>query len=356
MGREGAPLLRFVVFALFCLLFAGWLTVTLGNITLGADRVAYTARFDDVTGLLVNDDVKVSGVTVGKVTGIRVDDGGAALVTFVVDEVVDVPEDSTIRIRWRDAFGLRFLYVEPGESDVLVARGEQDVDFPIDQTRAPASIGTFLTRITPFISALDPSLQNEVLRALEGSIVGREQEIREIVADGADLTSALASRDEQIGRTLDNAATIFDEYAQRDDDIRALVDSLVSITETLARRNDTLDTAVTALADLQAEFGTLVEANEDELRLALDALQTTTTTLAANTGELDEVLAQAPALITYHRVSRLGQWFNVRAVGTSSNYETIDSERGATLPERRSNDGSSNAASLFQVPLGTGGR
>lgn len=355
MGREGAPVIRFLVFALFCALFAGWLTVTLGNISLGAERTAYTARFADVSGLLVNDNVKISGVTVGKVTGIRVDDGGAALVTFTVDSSVDVPEDSTIEIRWRDTFGLRFLYVNPGEADVLAAGGGQDLDFPIEQTLAPTSIGTFLQRITPFIQALDPSLQNEVLQALEGSIVGREDAIRELVADGADLTQALASRDEQIGRTLDNAATILDEYAQRDEDIRSLVDSLVSITDTLARRNDTLDTAVTALADLQAEFGTLVEANEDELRLALDALETTTTTLQANTGELDEVLAQAPSLVAYHRVSRLGQWFNVRAVGFSANYETLNSERGAELPERR-DDGSSNAASMFQAPLGLGAR
>ena len=355
MGREGAPIIRFAVFTAFCLLFAGWLTVTLGNITLGADRVAYTARFDDVTGLLVNDNVKISGVTVGKVTGIQVDDGGAALVTFTVNDDVRVPEDSTIEIRWRDVFGLRYLYVQPGDSDVLAAGSEDGVDFPQDQTLAPTSIGTFLSRITPFIKALEPNLQNEVLRALESSIVGREQEIRDIVSDGADLTTALASRDVQIERILQNASTIFDEYAQRGDDIRSLVDSLVSITDTLARRNDTLDTAVTALADLQDEFGTLVEANEDELRLALDALETTAATLEQNSDDLDEFLANTPALVTYHRVSRLGQWFNVRAVGTSTDYQTLDAERGAELPPRR-NDGSSNAASLFQAPLGTGGR
>lgn len=356
MGREGAPLFRFVLFALVCLLFAGWLTVTLGNITLGADRTAYTARFDDVLGLLVNDNVKVAGVTVGKVTGVRVDDGGAALVTFEVDDDVELPEDSEILVRWRDAFGLRFLYVAPGTSDVLAAGGGEELDFPDDQTRAPTSIGIFLQRVTPFVQALDPALGNEVLRALEESIVGREGEVREIVEDAADLTTTLASRDEAIGRTLDNASVILDEYAQRDQDIRALIDSLVSITDTLARRNDTLDTAVTALADLQAEFGTLVRANDDELRAALDALETTTTTLAANQSQLDEVLAGAPALIVYHRVSRLGQWFNVRAVGVSADYLPVTTERGAEIPPRR-NDGASNAGSMFRAPLGrTGGR
>ncbi|PWG74684.1 MCE family protein, partial [Enterococcus hirae] len=86
-----------------------------------ADRVADTARVEAVSGRLVNDNGKSSGVTVGKVTGIRVDDGGAALVTFEVDRAAEVPEDSTVEMRWRATFGLRFLYVNTGESDVLAA-------------------------------------------------------------------------------------------------------------------------------------------------------------------------------------------------------------------------------------------
>lgn len=352
MGGERAPIIRFLVFTAFCLVFAYWLIVTLGNISPGADRVSYSARFDDVTGLLVDDNVKISGVTVGKVRAIEVDDGGAALVRFSLDETVEVPEDSTVEIRWRDTFGLRFLYVNPGESDVLVDTRDDAVDFPNDQTIAPTSIGTFLGRITPFIEALDPSLQNQVLQALQQSIVGREQEIRDLISDGGDLTQALASRDETLGRLLDNSATILDEYAQRDEDIRALVDSLVSITETLARRNESLDTAVTALADLQDETGTLIEANEDDLRAILDALEVTAETLAVNREQLDTTLTRLPNVVVYHRVSRLGQWFNVRAVGTSADYQRIDSERGAELPERRDGDGGSNASSMFEAPLG----
>ena len=354
IGEKGS-LLRFVVFTLVCAAFAYWLAGTLGNWALFADRTTYTARFgDDVTGLLVNDDVKISGVTVGKVTGLQVADGGAAEVTFEVNEAVDIPVDSTVRVRWRDTFGLRFLYIQPGESDQLVASGQEGVDFPDDQTAAPTSIGTFLSRATPFVEALDPSLQNQVLRGLEEAIVGREQQLREIVGDGADLTAAIASRDQEIGRLLDNSATILDEYAQRDEDIRALVDSLVDITDTLARRNETLDTAVTALADLQAEFGTLVEANEGDLRKALDALETTAQTLAVNSDQLDTVLARAPNLIAYHRVSRVGQWFNVRAVGVSLDYNTLTTERGAHLPERDGDD-SSNGVATFRAPLQLGG-
>ena len=41
------------------------------------DSYKISATFNDVTGLLINDNVKVAGVKVGKVTGIKVIDGKA---------------------------------------------------------------------------------------------------------------------------------------------------------------------------------------------------------------------------------------------------------------------------------------
>ncbi len=78
------PLLKFVLFALVCAVFAAWLVLTIGNIDLFAERSRYQAAFTDVTGLVVNDAVKVAGVPVGKVERIVLE-RGQAVVTFTVD-------------------------------------------------------------------------------------------------------------------------------------------------------------------------------------------------------------------------------------------------------------------------------
>ncbi len=352
MGRERAPIVPFLIFTIICLLGAVWLAMALGNIPLRSDRVSYSAEFDDVTGLIVNDNVKISGVTVGKVTAIEVADGGHARVTFTVDRDVPVPADSEIVVRWRDTFGLRYLYVEPGEA----APVEAPYAFPREQTSAPTDIGRFLQNITPFIDALDPGLQNEVLEALTASVVGRETEIREIVADGADLTEALASRDEELGRLLDNAQTILDAYSNRDEDLQGLLDSFVDVTEVLARRNDTIVRAIDSLADVQVEVGELVENNEDNLRVVLDDLEVLAAALADNRDNLENAIVRGGSgLAIYHRVSRVGQWFNVRGTGLSLDYTTLATERGAEIPPRQDTSSgaaaSSNAVSLFMAPL-----
>lgn len=62
--------------------------VVMGNISFES-RETYAARFHDVQGLLVNDDVTISGVTLGKVTDIGHLPGGVVGVTFSLRDDIE---------------------------------------------------------------------------------------------------------------------------------------------------------------------------------------------------------------------------------------------------------------------------
>ena len=90
--------LKFGAFVLVCLLFTGYLGFTIGNRSahdpLDRDHYTLTATFDDVTGLLLNDNVKIAGVKVGKVTAITTENG-KAVVTIEIENSHDaIPKDS----------------------------------------------------------------------------------------------------------------------------------------------------------------------------------------------------------------------------------------------------------------------
>lgn len=336
------PLLKFLAFAAVCIGFAAWLVAVIGNISF-EDRTSYSGVFEDVSGLLVNDAVKISGVTVGKVEGIEVIDGGRARVRFSVRSDIPLTDDTTLEIRWRDVLGLRFLYVHPGSGAPVDAGHE----FPIEQTTGPADIGLLLERLTPVMRALDPEQGNQVLRALAEALGPRVTEVRELIAEGASLTQALAERDTQIARLLENSAVVLDAYARREQQLRELLDSFAEVSETIAARNDTLEQAVVALADQQAELRRFFEANDAEIRRALDTLDEIVAILAFNHDNLDRILrTSGRGFVAYHLISRLGQWFNIRGVGASSNEEVISSERGASLPPKQ---GGATSASLSRV-------
>ena len=339
------PLLQFGLFAAVCLGFTAWLVIVMGNISFES-RETYTAEFADVQGLLVNDDVKISGVTLGKVTGIDHLPGGIAEVAFTVRDDIEIPADSEIAVRWRDVFGLRFLYVEPGESGTPASPGDT---FPLQQTRAPADLGSMLQRLTPFIRALEPELQNQVLDALAEGLVGREQEVRSLIARGGELTQAVATREEEIESLLTNSATVLEAYAQREEQLRGLLDSFAEVSATLSARNDEIEDAIIGLADGQQELRRFVDANEEEVRLTLDALEDLTDVTSQQRDDLSRTLETAPhGFVSYHLISRTGQWFNIRAVGVSVADDVITTERGAEYPRADgSSDGGADLGEFF---------
>jgi phospholipid/cholesterol/gamma-HCH transport system substrate-binding protein len=328
--NERFPLLKFAVFAAVCLGFTAWLVIMIGNISFES-RTTYAGDFTDVQGLLVNDDVKIAGVTVGKVEAIEHQPGGIARVTFTVRDDVRIPEDSTLTIRWRNVLGLRFLYVEPGPEGAPV---DEDHVFATDQTRSPADLGSLLQRLTPFIQALEPELQNQVLQAFSEALVGNEEEVRSLIAQGAELTRTIASRDAEIESLLTNSVTVLDAYARREEQLRGLLDSFAEVSDTLASRNDELEAAIVALADGQEELQRFVETNRAELEGTIDALGELSDVLGEDHELLSRALETTPrGLVGYHLISRTGQWFNNRAVGASVGDVVVSTERGAAYPQ-----------------------
>ncbi len=341
------PLLKFSIFTVVCLGFAAWIIILVGNLDFTPTR-PYSAVFTNASGLLKNDGVKIAGVDVGKVSSVELIDGRSALVHFEVYDSIELEADAQVSIRWRDVLGLRFLYIEPGNG-APVRAGHQ---YPLAQTEEPANIGVFLNRLTPIMQAFDPEVSNLAVQALAEALVGREEEVREIIRDGASLTSAIATRDQELERLLVNAATVLDAYAQRENDLNGLLDAFVDVSGTLQQRNDTLITAVTTLDDVQDELGSLLSRNDGEIRLALDALDRATAVLSVNRDNLERVVEFTGIGIgAYHRISNLGQYFNVRGVGFSAADESIpgSSYRGAELPSPAGSSAQSSSRQSVDV-------
>src|SRR4051794_14935904 len=109
-GPARGALVKFAVFAAVTVL----LTLFIGGQIMGTsfhDRYPLVATFDDVTGLLPGDQVKVAGAPVGRVSSIKVKNGRAE-VRMEVDRGVRLPADSTAAVRWRNLIGQRMIYLE----------------------------------------------------------------------------------------------------------------------------------------------------------------------------------------------------------------------------------------------------
>ena len=73
-----------------------------------------TARFDKAEGVAVGTEVRLAGVSVGKVTRQVLDDNFRAVLTLQLDNTVKLPTDSNAVIQTEALLGGKFIALQPG--------------------------------------------------------------------------------------------------------------------------------------------------------------------------------------------------------------------------------------------------
>ena len=137
---------------LFALLGMGALffltTQTTGGDDFSADEVfEVTARFENVGSLRPRAPVAMSGVTIGRVTGIEFDPGSLeAIVTLDIDSRYDqLPDDSDASTLTAGLLGSQYIGLQAGGSDLYLEEGSE-IMFTQSAIVLENLIGKFLVR------------------------------------------------------------------------------------------------------------------------------------------------------------------------------------------------------------------
>lgn len=306
---EGGVLAKLGVYTLCCLLVLGWLISQVGNVSWFADRTEYQAELHDATGLVVNDEVKIAGVEVGKVTAIDVDHG-RAVVTFSIDSDVQLRDTTQVGVRWRNVLGQKYLYLYPSDGGAVLEPGGT---LPIDQAVDSADVGDFLNAMGPVLQAIDPGDANAFVRALNEGLQGNEARVRGLLSDTATVSDTLGGLDTHVGSIVENLDDVVGALAERDQAVDATLRNLSSLSDDLAARNDSLQSVITDFAQVSEQLNQLLEDKRGDLDVTIDNLEGILGTLDANRGQLAETLDTLPAGVApYHLISAYGQWFQIR--------------------------------------------
>ena len=98
-----------------------------GTANVGSSGSSYnvSAQFTDIGSLNVGDDVKISGVVVGKVSGIDLDPLiYNADVTMAIDDDVELPYDTSARISSEGLLGGTYMALDVGGDSEMLAEGD----------------------------------------------------------------------------------------------------------------------------------------------------------------------------------------------------------------------------------------
>ncbi|MDI9932673.1 MCE family protein [Rhodococcus sp. IEGM 1354] len=305
VGGTAVKLLAFTVAIMVC----GYVVVTALRTPVSGPISTYAATFDDVSGLYEGDDVRMSGVQIGKVDSVELD-GTTARVTFGVESNRAVYDTTHAAVRYQNLLGQRYVELmqdgsEPG--DVMPAGST----IPLDNTVPSFDITELFDGFRPIFDTLDTDQLNlfaeNILRMVQGDGSG----IAPVLRDIDSITTFAEQREAIIALLIDNLGRISQTIGGKSASVADLVEQLTSL---VSRLSTEMEHVLSSLD--QANYGlTPLVGLAEQLRDAYDGgyapVDGALRRLIPQTDQVTELLALAPSLLTS---------LNQRIPGPGQNY------------------------------------
>jgi phospholipid/cholesterol/gamma-HCH transport system substrate-binding protein len=205
---------------------------------------SYFGQFTDTGQLNKGDKVRITGVEVGKVEGLKID-GDHVVIKFSIGSNT-IGTESRLAIKTDTVLGKKVLEIEPRGTNTLRPNGVlplgqsttpyQIYDAAFDVTKAAAgwnidtvkqSLNVLTQTINQTYSHLSPALDS--LARFSDTIGKRDDEVKHLLAQANKVASVLGDRSEQINRLLVNAKTLLAAFNERGQAIDALLQNISAL-------------------------------------------------------------------------------------------------------------------------------
>lgn len=306
--RIRAEAIKLAIFAVFSLVIAVLLYLTLGQVTLGPTN-SYSALMANVSGLQKGDVVKVAGVRIGQVDGMDVVAGNQIKVRFHVDDAQRLSDQTRVLVRYENLLGDRYLELSqpPGIGNRLRA----GATIPADRTAPALDLDVLLNGFRPLFQGLRPEQINELATGLVNTLQGRGGTIESLLAKTASLTNGLADRDKAIGSLLTNLDAVVGSLDGHDVELNQAVVQLRALVEGLAEDRDPIGGALGDISQLTGALSVLFGEVKTPLAQTLAGLNGLAGTLNKNKDRLNQTLGLLPNVYnSLDRVASHGSFFN----------------------------------------------
>ncbi|ORW24336.1 MlaD family protein [Mycobacterium palustre] len=159
-----------VTFIAFALMVAGAVAyIALLGVRVGppSHRTNVSMQVADINGLVVDSNVLLRGVPVGKVTNIRSTLSGAT-VDFYIDGQYAIPVDSEVRLENLSALGESYIGLFPQTRGGPTLRDGQRI--AAERVRAPASISELTTSVVRVLNQADPDALKRIVNEVDTAL------------------------------------------------------------------------------------------------------------------------------------------------------------------------------------------
>ncbi|MEV6556825.1 MlaD family protein [Nocardia sp. NPDC051756] len=267
------------------LLTVGALVVAVGAYVIPFGENVYRADFADSGDLRAGDDVRVAGISLGKVRSVTLVDDHAEI-AFGLDQAVRVGVDSRLRIKLLTPVGGRYLSVEPAGAGTAAGK-----IIPRAHTKTPYDLAAAIEETVPALGQLDVGKLRETIAKLSGAFDEQPVALNQILTSVNRLSAIVAARKQEFERALKVAEEYVTTVLNKLDRISLAGEQVLGLYRVVAANRDEL---ITLVAQIRRAFDyvTPIFAAVDNLagpplEQLYDAIDKSVAELMRNKGSLD---------------------------------------------------------------------
>ncbi|OLR92096.1 MCE family protein [Actinokineospora bangkokensis] len=248
----------------------------------------YTAHFKEAAGLKPDDEVRVAGVKVGKVTDVELENTYVK-VTFRARGVW-IGDQTVAAIKIKTLLGQKNLALDP------LGTGEQDPDnpIPLERTVTAYDVNDAFADLAKTTGEIDTDRLAESFRTLAQTFSASTPDNVRAALDGlSSLSKTISTRDQDLKQLLESSGGVAKTIADRTDQFTALINDGGALLDELDKRRGAIHDLLVGSRDLARQLQGLVAENQAQIGPALEQLDRVTDVLQRNQDNLDKALRLA---------------------------------------------------------------
>ena len=248
----------------------------------------YRAAFSQSAGIERENEVRVAGVRVGKVTGIALDlPNKQVIVTFQVDRGVALGDETRAAVKLKTLLGTKYLELTPGGAGKL----DGDTPIPLARTSVPFQIYEAFNDLSRTIDEVDTKQLGRALDVLADTFRDTKGNARSALTGLSALSKTIASRDAELRTLLENTKTVTAALAARDSELTRLIADADLVMQVILQRRAAISALLDDTSRLAKALTDLVRDNRAVVDPLLHNLHNVIQVLKANLSSLDKSVA-----------------------------------------------------------------
>ena len=261
--KQHGTLIKVGIFTAAMLLVAAMLVVVFGEFRFASEN-SYHATFRDASRLKPGQDVRIAGVPVGNVKGVKLTPDNTVDVTFDVNKRYQLYTSTKAVVRYENLVGDRYLEITswPGDLKKLPPGGT----IPEQNTQPALDLDALLGGLRPVLKGLDGAKINEVSNAVVELLQGQGGALSNLLATTGTFTQNLAARDQLIGDVINNLNTVLATVDEKGAQFDASVDQLQKLITGLAEGRDPIAGAIGPLASAENDLTDMLQQSRRPLQ------------------------------------------------------------------------------------------